>query len=68
MKRKDDDIVIVMGVLRVRVDEDGVVEEVRLVYGGMVFMMVVVKRVGEFLKGKKFVELEMLEGMMIVLS
>ncbi|CAP70560.1 uncharacterized protein PODANS_3_6240 [Podospora anserina S mat+] len=67
-KRKDDDIAIVTGALRVRVDEDGVVEEARLVYGGMAPMTVAAKRAGEFLKGKKFAELETLEGTMTALS
>jgi len=63
-KRKDDDIAIVTGALRVRIDDDGVIEDVNLVYGGMAPTTVSAKQTNEFLKGKRFAELETLEGAM----
>lgn len=67
-KRKDDDIAIVTSALRVKVNEDGVVEEANLVYGGMAAWTVAAKKANEFLVGKKFADLETLEGTMNALE
>lgn len=63
-KRKDDDIAIVTGALRVKLDEGGVVEEANLVYGGMAAWTIAAKQANGFLVGKKFADLETLEGAM----
>ncbi|POR34572.1 Xanthine dehydrogenase [Tolypocladium paradoxum] len=63
-KRKDDDIAIVTGALRVKVDGDGVVTECNLIYGGMAAMTVAAKTATDYLIGKRFAELETLEGAM----
>jgi xanthine dehydrogenase/oxidase len=67
-KRKDDDIAIVTGALGVKIDDDGVVEKANLVYGGMAAMTVAAKNANEYLVGKKFAELETLEGAMNALE
>lgn len=67
-KRKDDDIAIVTGALRVRLNDDGVVEECNLIYGGMAAMTVAAKTAMEYLVGKRFAELETLEGAMNALE
>lgn len=67
-KRKDDDIAIVTGALRVKLDDDGLVEECNLVYGGMAAMTVGAKTATEYLIGKRFAELETLEGAMNALG
>ncbi|TQN65401.1 Xanthine dehydrogenase [Colletotrichum shisoi] len=67
-KRKDDDIAIVTGALRVKVDDDGVVTESNLVYGGMAAMTVAAKNTMEYLVGKRIAELETLEGAMNALG
>ncbi|KAJ9138661.1 Xanthine dehydrogenase [Pleurostoma richardsiae] len=67
-KRKDDDIAIVTGALRVRIGDDGIVQDANLVYGGMAPMTVAAKQANEFLVGKKFAELETLEGTMNALE
>lgn len=61
-KRKDDDIAIVTGALRVRLNDEGIVSECNLIYGGMAAMTVAAKQAMEYLEGKKFAELETLEG------
>ncbi|KAK3344294.1 Molybdopterin-binding domain of aldehyde dehydrogenase-domain-containing protein [Lasiosphaeria hispida] len=63
-KRKDDDIAIVTSALKVRLSDDGIVENCNLVYGGLAAMTVAAKKTNEFLVGKKFAELETLEGAM----
>lgn len=63
-KRKDDDIAIVTAALRVKLDDEGVVSECNLVYGGMAAMTVAASKAMEFLVGKRFAELETLEGVM----
>ncbi|KAJ3533690.1 hypothetical protein NM208_g7875 [Fusarium decemcellulare] len=63
-KRKDDDIAIVTGSLRVRLDDEGIVEEVDLIYGGMAAMTVAAKKAMEYLVGRQFADLETLEGTM----
>ncbi|KAK0704840.1 molybdopterin binding aldehyde oxidase/xanthine dehydrogenase [Lasiosphaeris hirsuta] len=63
-KRKDDDIAIVTSALKVRLNDDGIVESCNLVYGGLAAMTVAAKKTNEFLVGKKFAELETLEGAM----
>jgi xanthine dehydrogenase/oxidase len=67
-KRKDDDIAIVTGALRVKLDEEGIVTESNLIYGGMAAMTVAAKTAMEFLAGKRFAELETLEGTMNALE
>ena len=67
-KRKDDDIAIVTAALKVRLDNKGVVAKANIVYGGMAPTTVAAKKANEFLKGKKFAELETLEGVMNALE
>lgn len=67
-KRKDDDIAIVTAALRVRLDEDGIVEDCDLIYGGMAAMTVAAKSAQEYLVGRKLAELETLEGTMSALE
>lgn len=67
-KRKDDDIAIVTGALRVRLDDDGVVDQANLVYGGMAAWTIAAKEASKFLVGKKFADLETLEGTMNALE
>lgn len=67
-KRKDDDITIVTAALRVRLDNEGVVADCSLIYGGMAAMTVVAKTAMAYLVGKRFAELETLEGAMDVLG
>lgn len=67
-KRKDDDIAIVTGALRVKLDDAGVVEQANLVYGGMAAWTIAAKKSNEFLMGKKLADLETLEGAMNALE
>ncbi|KAH8883677.1 xanthine dehydrogenase [Thozetella sp. PMI_491] len=67
-KRKDDDIAIVTAAFRLRLDDAGVVEECNLVYGGMAPTTVAASRANSYLVGRKFAELEALEGGMNALE
>ncbi|KAK3320651.1 molybdopterin binding aldehyde oxidase/xanthine dehydrogenase [Cercophora scortea] len=67
-KRKDDDIAIVTAALKLRLSDDGVIEACNLVYGGMAPMTVAAKKANAYLTGKKFAELETLEGAMNALE
>ncbi|OTA08800.1 xanthine dehydrogenase [Trichoderma parareesei] len=67
-KRKDDDIAIVTAALRVKLDDDGLVTDCNLIYGGMAAMTVSAKTAAEYLVGKRFAELETLEGTMSALG
>lgn len=67
-KRKDDDIAIVTSALRVKLDENGVVEQANLCFGGMAAWTTAAKQANDFLIGKKFAELETLEGAMNALE
>ncbi|UNI24600.1 hypothetical protein JDV02_010334 [Purpureocillium takamizusanense] len=67
-KRKDDDIAIVTGALRVKLDDEGVVTECNLIYGGMAATTVAAKTATEYLIGRRFAELETLEGTMNALG
>ncbi|KAH7366980.1 xanthine dehydrogenase, partial [Plectosphaerella cucumerina] len=67
-KRKDDDIAIVTGSLRIRVDDDGMVTDSNIIYGGMAAMTVAATKAMDFLAGKKLAELETLEGAMSALG
>lgn len=67
-KRKDDDIAIVTGALRVKLDEKGVVEQANLCFGGMAAWTTAAKQTNSFLVGKRFAELETLEGAMNALE
>ncbi|RFU77092.1 xanthine dehydrogenase [Trichoderma arundinaceum] len=67
-KRKDDDIAIVTAALRVKLDDDGIVTDCNLIYGGMAAMTVSAKTAAEYLIGKRLAELETLEGTMSALG
>ncbi|KAI5458128.1 xanthine dehydrogenase [Mariannaea sp. PMI_226] len=67
-KRKDDDIAIVTSALRVKLDEDGIVKECNLIYGGMAATTVAAKSAMEYLLGRKLADLETLEGTMTALG
>lgn len=67
-KRKDDDIAIVTSSLRVKMDDDGIVTESNLIYGGMGATTIAAKNAQEYLIGKRFAELETLEGTMNALE
>ncbi|KAK1254243.1 hypothetical protein MKX08_008238 [Trichoderma sp. CBMAI-0020] len=67
-KRKDDDIAIVTAALRVKLDDDGVVTDCNLIYGGLAAMTVSAKTASEYLVGKHLAELETLEGTMSALG
>lgn len=67
-KRKDDDIAIVTAAFRVVLDGSGVVSECDLIYGGMAAMTVAAKTAQEYLLGRRFAELETLEGTMSALE
>jgi xanthine dehydrogenase/oxidase len=67
-KRKDDDIAIVNAALRVKLDDEDIVQDVCLVYGGMAPTTIVAKKATEFLQGRKFTDLQTLEGVMAKLE
>lgn len=67
-KRKDDDIAIVTSALRVKLDENGIVEQANLCFGGMAAWTTAAKQANDFLIGKRFAELETLEGAMNALE
>lgn len=63
-KRKDDDIAIVNAALRLELDDDAVVVDCNLVYGGMAPTTIAAKKTQDFLVGKQFADQETLEGAM----
>ncbi|RCI17481.1 hypothetical protein L249_3239 [Ophiocordyceps polyrhachis-furcata BCC 54312] len=67
-KRKDDDIAIVTAGFRLRLDQKGVVERCSLIYGGMAATTVSAVKATEYLVGRRFAELETLEGAMSALG
>ncbi|CAK7219419.1 hypothetical protein SBRCBS47491_003837 [Sporothrix bragantina] len=67
-KRKDDDIAIVTTAMRIRLDEDGIVEQCNLVYGGMAPTTVSAKTANAYLISRRFAELETVEGVMNALE
>ncbi|KAK0635086.1 molybdopterin binding aldehyde oxidase/xanthine dehydrogenase [Bombardia bombarda] len=67
-KRKDDDIAIVTAALKIRLSDVGVIQDCNLVYGGLAPMTVAAKKANAYLTGKKFAELETLEGAMNALE
>lgn len=67
-KRKDDDIAIVNAALRVALDDKHTVQDVSLVYGGMAPTTIVAKMATDFLQGRKFTDLQTLEGVMAKLE
>ncbi|KAG5984696.1 hypothetical protein E4U55_003642 [Claviceps digitariae] len=67
-KRKDDDIAIVTAAMRIKLNDEGVVTECNLIYGGMAATTCSAKKATEFISGKKFAELETLEGVMSALG
>ncbi|KAG6088801.1 hypothetical protein E4U15_005074 [Claviceps sp. LM218 group G6] len=67
-KRKDDDIAIVTAAMRVKLSDEGFVTECNLIYGGMAATTCSAKGASAFAIGKKFAELETLEGVMSALG
>lgn len=67
-KRKDDDIAIVNAALRVSLDDAHRVESANMVYGGMAAITISAKSAESYLLGKKFTELQTLEGTMNALE
>lgn len=63
-KRKDDDIAIVTAGFRVRLGNEGCVEDVCLTYGGMAPTTVQAKKTQELLMGKKWFDPPVLEEVM----
>ncbi|KAF1952790.1 xanthine dehydrogenase/oxidase [Byssothecium circinans] len=61
-KRKDDDIAIVTAAFRVRLDAEGVVEDVCLVYGGMAPTTKTSTKTEEALRGKRWFQSETLDS------
>lgn len=61
-KRKDDDIAIVTAGFRVRLSEDGIVEDCRLAFGGMAPTTVMATKAQEAIAGKKWAETATLEA------
>jgi xanthine dehydrogenase/oxidase len=60
-KRKDDDIAIVTAAFRVRLDQDGLVEDISLAYGGMAPMTKESPKAQSILVGKRWFHSETLE-------
>ena len=67
-KRKDDDIAIVNSAMRVSLTGSLQVKSVDLVYGGMAATTVAAKEAVAYLKGRKWTDLETLEGAMNALE
>ncbi|CAK7265989.1 hypothetical protein SEPCBS119000_001792 [Sporothrix epigloea] len=67
-KRKDDDIAIVTTAMRIRLDANGIVEQCNLAYGGMAPTTVSAKAANAYLIGRRFAELETVEGAMNALE
>jgi xanthine dehydrogenase/oxidase len=67
-KRKDDDIAIVNAALGVSLNDDNVVENAALVYGGMAPTTIAAKSANAYLIGKKFTDPATLEGVMNALE
>ena len=67
-KRKDDDIAIVTAALRVKLDDNGIVTDSSLIYGGMNAFTIGAKTAMAYLQDRKFAELETLEGVMSALG
>jgi len=63
-KRKDDDIAIVNAALRISLDHEHTVESADLIYGGMAPTTIQARKAMGFLQGRKFTNLETLEGVM----
>ncbi|RVX70089.1 hypothetical protein B0A52_06261 [Exophiala mesophila] len=53
-KRKDDDIAIVTAAFKVRLDDDGKVEDISMAYGGMAPMTVLARKTQKALAGQKW--------------
>lgn len=67
-KRKEDDIAIVTAGFRVRLDSQGIVEDVSLAYGGMAPVTLMAKECGDFLIGKKWSSSQTLNGVLHILE
>lgn len=67
-KRKEDDIATVTGALKVKLDDEGLVTGCNLIYGGMAALTVSAKQTTEYLIGKRFADLQTLEGAMDALG
>ncbi|KAF2258606.1 xanthine dehydrogenase/oxidase [Lojkania enalia] len=63
-KRKDDDIAIVNACMRVMLGDDYLVQSADFVYGGMAPITIPAKKAMAYIQGRKFTELESLEGVM----
>ncbi|KAF9876609.1 xanthine dehydrogenase [Colletotrichum karsti] len=61
-KRKDDDIAIVTAGLRVRLDEDGLVEDAAFAFGGMAPTTVMADKAQHAILGKRWAEVATLEA------
>ncbi|KAL6703054.1 hypothetical protein ACN47E_010261 [Coniothyrium glycines] len=66
-KRKDDDIAIVTAAFRVRLDQEGFVEDVRIVYGGMAPMTKESPKTQAALLGKRWFHSETLDAALTAL-
>ena len=67
-KRKDDDIAIVNSAIRVKLDDENVVDNCSMVYGGMAPITISAKKAVEYLTGKKLTDPKTLEGVMNALE
>lgn len=67
-KRKDDDIAIVTAAFRLRVDDDDIVSDVSLAYGGMAPMTIVSSRAMKYLLGKSWQSSTTLDETMKILT
>ena len=67
-KRKDDDIAIVTAGFSVRLNTDGLVESVKLAYGGMAQKTVEAARTMNYLLGKKWYDAKTLDDAMTCLA
>ncbi|EGC48319.1 xanthine dehydrogenase [Histoplasma capsulatum var. duboisii H88] len=67
-KRKDDDIAIVTAGFRVRFDEQDIVKDVSLAYGGMAPITVLATQTIKYLMGKKWSAPETLDGALETLA
>ncbi|EPE07679.1 xanthine dehydrogenase [Ophiostoma piceae UAMH 11346] len=67
-KRKDDDIAIVTTAMRIRLSDDGIVEQCNLVYGGMAATTVSAKTANQYLIGRQLASQETVEGVMDALE
>ncbi len=67
-KRKDDDIAIVTAAFRVRLDNEGLVEDITLAFGGMAPKTVEATKTMNLLQGKKWHDMKTLDDAMSELA